>query len=191
MTIYEKILLFLGSSGSTLFLGRKLLYKFSPKNNSNNITKELVSLVNYWRQEAETSHKKYMKAVEDNTALKIERALINSKKESIPIAMWEKDLSGRLVWCSDEYERIFLNPFGKTKADVLAKTDVESWGEIGKSWNKNDLWCIENKCSWYGEEILINGAIDLLAAFHIYKNVIIYENKAVGTLGLAIEVRKK
>lgn len=190
LSTLEKILIFFGGSSGAWAAGKYLLSNLGKNSKKTpNTNNELIGLVNYWRHEAEVVHKKYLKVLDENTALRIEKVLMKSKRESIPVAMWEKDLNGRLIWCSDEYERLFLTPFGKTKADVLAKTDEESWGEAGKSWNENDKYCIENKTSWYGVEIIMIGDNNFLAPFHIYKNAIIYEGKVIGSLGLAIEIK--
>ena len=97
-----------------------------------------------------------------------------------------------MVWCSSEYERVFLLPYGKSKSGVLFKTDEESWGEMGKEWSKNDLWCIKNKSSWTGEEKLpLSSETDSLITYVIHKNVILYNSNVVGVMGVALLKNKQ
>lgn len=192
MTWFEKILLVLGGTGGIFSLRKQVLSFTKNRIQTASATKELVALVNYWRKDAEFHRLKYTQILNENTYLKMELNLNISERDAVPIPFWKKDISGKMVWCSSEYERVFLLPFGKSKSDVLFKTDEESWGEMGKEWSKNDLWCIKNKSSWTGEEKLpLSSETDSLITYVIHKNVILYNGNVVGVMGVALMKNKQ
>lgn len=192
MTWFEKILLILGGTGGIFSLRKQVLSFTKNRIQTASATKELVALVNYWRKDAEFHRLKYTQVLNENTYLKMELNLNISERDAVPIPLWKKDLTGTMLWCSLEYEKVFLRPFGKSKSDVLFKTDEESWGEMGKEWSKNDLWCIEHKSSWTGEEKLpLSSETSSLVTYVIHKNVIVYNGNVVGVMGVALLKNKQ
>lgn len=192
MTWFEKILLILGGTGGIFSLRKQVLSFTKNRTQTVNAANEFVALVNYWRKDAEFHRLKYTQILNENTYLKMELNLNISERDAVPIPFWKKDVLGKMVWCSSEYERVFLLPYGKSKSDVLFKTDDESWGEMGKEWSKNDLWCIKNKSSWTGEEKLpLSSETDSLVTYTIHKNAILYNGNVVGVMGVALIKNKQ
>lgn len=90
--------------------------------------------------------------------------LVESVPHDLPIPMWMKGTDGIMEYLNEEYENIFLKPFGKTAADYIGKDDFAVWPEeIAKAFRLHDQQVLEKKIVYNGREKVPNnkGEIEL------------------------------
>lgn len=117
--------------------------------------------------------------------LKADVRLFRSFRQALPIAWWVKDINGKMVELSDEYERVYLIPNGLKREDYIGKTDIEMWGEkIGRMYMAADNEVIQRGATVKVYEIVdINGDTIKVRS---EKSPIIFGEIVWGTMGFCI-----
>ena len=112
---------------------------------------------------------------------------LESSHLSLPIPQWLKDTNGIMISVNDAYEKEFLLPFGKTKADYLGKTDFDVWPEeVAEAFVSNDRLVYHSKGFWVGVEPIRHENEDLTRYWQIMKYVRRDNGIIVGIGGLAM-----
>ena len=116
--------------------------------------------------------------------IKSELMLFSSFRQQLPIAWWIKDVEGKMKEISAEYERIFLEPNGKTRIDYIGNNDITVWGEeIGRAYMNNDKQVvIHRKNMKFKELVTIDGKLKVL---RVEKMPIIFGEHVWGSMGFA------
>lgn len=90
---------------------------------------------------------------EEIIGLRNQLIIFESSHSDIPIPIWLKDTSGKMLFVNREYEKELLNPINKTTADYIGFTDVEVWGEVlGGAFQKHDRQVMIKKIAIEFEE---------------------------------------
>lgn len=80
-------------------------------------------------------------------------ALYESTTRDLPLPMWIKDSSGKVLDCNPTYELTFLAPNGKRSRDYIGNTDADVYpADIAEEYRNNDyeVWSTGN--TWVGTE---------------------------------------
>ena len=145
---------------STVFggaLASFLTYKISNRKQDKDdfvaIAQEYKEMLLNYKTEL-NEHKKKFKELE-NTVKTLEKLVHKKEKEieqvrnqlmifesshsDVPIPIWLKDTSGKMLFINSEYERAVLHPINKQAKDYIGKFDTDVWGEkIGKPFQQHD-----------------------------------------------------
>lgn len=72
--------------------------------------------------------------------------IFESSHNNVPVPIWLKDTSGKILFINKEYEEKILNPINKTADDYLYHYDIDVWGpEICKTFLQNDKKVMKSK----------------------------------------------
>lgn len=72
-------------------------------------------------------------------ALQYQVTMLESAHQDLPVPMWLKDLEGNMLSLNKEYEKVFLEPLGKTIDDYIGRKDVDIWPkEVAEKFRNND-----------------------------------------------------
>ena len=73
------------------------------------------------------------------TQLRNQLMIFESSHSDVPIPIWLKDTSGKMLFVNPEYERALLQPINKSAKDYIGNTDVKVWGEkVSKQFREHD-----------------------------------------------------
>ena len=72
--------------------------------------------------------------------------IFESSHADIPLALWLKDTSGKMLYLNDEYEQSILYPINKSRKDYIGQTDFSIWGkELAKVMRTHDKMVMREK----------------------------------------------
>jgi len=122
------------------------------------------------------------------STLKNQLMIFESSHVDIPLAMWMKDTSGKLVFINSIYEDMFLIPRGYTTTDYLGNEDSSVWSEeVVNAFKKHDAKVMREKKFSRQVEPIDDGA-----GGYYYADVLKYPrklgNKVIGISGIVMGV---
>jgi hypothetical protein len=96
------------------------------------------------------------------TSLRAKINLLESTQVDFPFPMWLKDMDLTMLSVNSHFERLFLNPLGKTATDYIGQTDSVIFPvDIAKVYEKNDLEVLRTKAVFDGEEpVMCHGTVE-------------------------------
>lgn len=127
---------------------------------------------------------------EEISTLKNQLMIFESSHVDIPLAMWMKDNTGKMVFINSIYEDLFLIPRGYSLHDYLGKEDSAVWSEeVTKEFKKNDLEVMKTKRFVRTIEPIDNGNGEIT-----YADILKYPrrlgNKVIGISGIVMGTAK-
>lgn len=111
--------------------------------------------------------------------------LLNNVHQGLPVPTWLKDRGGIMLALNDQYEKIFLQPMGKSREDYIGHTDYDIWPEAyANKFYAIDQTVIKTGRVWHGEEwVTVN---DTAQQWEIIKYPRYSGNVLIGVGGIAI-----
>lgn len=142
-----------GAGGLGAFLTYKLGNRKQDSSEFKTVVEEYKDLVTNYKSELDKLRKDFdelkvlvFQKEDEIKTLRNQLMIFESSHADIPMPMWLKDTNGIMLFLNEEYERIVLNPIGKTTEDYIGKTDYDVWGkEIGKQFTDNDKQVMRQK----------------------------------------------
>lgn len=124
------------------------------------------------------------------SSLKNQLIIFESSHVDIPLAMWMKDTSGKMVFLNAIYEDMFLIPRGLSMYDYVGKFDKDVWSdEVAREFGKHDKEVIRTKKYVRHIEKIDDGT-----GGFVYADVLKYprmlNNKVIGISGIVMELSK-
>lgn len=151
---FGKILgLIVGAGGLGAYLTFKLGNRKQDTTEFSSVVSEYKELVKGYKQEVVQLRvdveelKKFLHDKQDEvTNLRNQLMIFESSHVDIPVPIWLKDTNGVMLFLNEEYERLLLNPIGKTSEDYIGHKDKDVWGEAtGKIFTDNDKKVMREK----------------------------------------------
>lgn len=126
----------------------------------------------------------------ENEDLKNQLIQIRALRPDMPIPMWLKDTTGKMLSLNQAYEDVFLFPLGKTRKDYIGNYDEDIWGEqIAEIFRSNDIIVTSQKSFVeISNEDLKN---PLLNGWTFYKYPVYSHGQFIGIAGLGLPTTKK
>jgi hypothetical protein len=115
--------------------------------------------------------------------------IFESSHSDVPVPMWLKDTSGKMLFLNKEYEEKILHPLNKTAEDYLHKYDIDIWPiDVAKMFTNHDKLVMKSKRSveaiecWVGTDgVEIEGRV---LKYPRFAN----RNTVIGIGGIVIEM---
>lgn len=128
---------------------------------------------------------RYESLEEENLQLREQLRELRSLHPEMPIPMWLKDTTGKMLSLNQAYEDAFLIPLGKTRKDYVGHYDEDIWGEeIADVFRSNDLIATSTKqFVELDNEALIH---PLLQGWKFYKYPVYSQGTFVGIAGFGL-----
>lgn len=100
----------------------------------------------------------------------IELRILRAGYFESPLATWVKDEEGKMLFLSEQYEKLFLLPIGKTKSEYIGNTDDAIWGEeTAKEFTEHDQIVRDTGEVWLGIEKYNHLGENLFKNFYFMK----------------------
>ena len=101
----------------------------------------------------------------------IELRILRAGYFESPLATWVKNEDGEMLFVSKEYEKLFLKPIGKKRADYIGNVDNVIWGDVtGNDFRKHDQYVRTTGKTWVGvESFIMESGENLFANFYFMK----------------------
>lgn len=100
----------------------------------------------------------------------IELRILRAGYFESPLATWVKDDDGRMLFISEQYEKLFLTPIGKTRAEYIGNTDEVIWGEeTAKDFRAHDQIVRNSNKVWVGVENHEHMGVNIFEKFYFMK----------------------
>lgn len=111
---------------------------------------------------------------------------LSAVKNDLPVPVWLKDNNGKMLFVNSEYERLFLFPINKTKADYIGKYDSDIWPkETAEEYRANDIKAMQSNGPLYTvEQIPMVGT--LRKSLQVIKYVQRKEGSIIGIGGVGM-----
>lgn len=120
--------------------------------------------------------------------LRAKLSLLESNQVDFPFPMWLKDLDLTMLSVNVHYEREFLSPMNKTATDYIGHTDDKIWPEsIANEFKNNDLFVLNSKKVWDGEETIVRYGIP--EKYRIIKYIRYAAGVPIGIAGIALPLK--
>lgn len=142
-----------------------------------------------WTTQAKLEDKVHILEVE-NESLRQQLIQLKALHPEMPIPMWLKDYTGKMLSLNQSYEDAFLFPLGKTRADYIGFYDEDIWGkDIAEVFRANDhLAMAQKKFIELDNEHLKH---PLFQGWVFYKYPVFSEGTFIGVAGLGLPKDKE
>lgn len=95
--------------------------------------------INKLEKEVEILKKESIKKDDVIQELQHQLVIFESSHADVPVPIWLKDTSGKMLYVNSEYARQILNPIGLGAESYIGKKDADVWGEeIAKKFIAHD-----------------------------------------------------
>jgi PAS domain-containing protein len=117
--------------------------------------------------------------------LKVNMLLLQTTGDHFPFPMWTKDVRSVMIDMNDEYERVFLKPFGITKEQYINKKDDDIWPEeVAEKFRQNDLQALKQRRPYITVEMIPNAA-GVMEPWNVIKFRLEIGGEPIGIRGFA------
>ena len=125
----------------------------------------------------------------ENNQLREQLRDLRSLHPEMPVPMWLKDHTGKMLSLNQAYEDAFLQPLGKVRNDYIGKYDNDIWGDdIAEIFRTYDLIATSKK--EFVEVEKEKFAHPLFKAWKFYKYPVYSQGTFVGIAGFALPDKK-
>lgn len=122
----------------------------------------------------------------ENEELKLKMTILESSNQSLPLPMWIKDVSGKMLSLNEAYEETFLAPLGLTSRDYIGHADADIWSvEVALRFGQHDNRVLVTKQPWKGIETVDDGLGGMVDYF-VLKYPRMLGDTVVGISGIAL-----
>jgi len=117
-------------------------------------------------------------------SLQTQQLIFESSHTDIPLPIWLKDTSGKMIFLNAPYEELFLSPRGYTIHDYIGNTDFAVWPEeVAVAFQRNDKQVMLTKKPYEGVEMLVDkNGTEYYVDFIKWPRF--FEKKVIGIAGL-------
>jgi len=151
-----------------------------------------AQVVETWRQDNERLRAKEAMLVQKIDELKsaldelkFKFQLFQTAQMSLPVPMWIKDLSGRMLALNDAYVEMILDSMNLEVSDYIGKFDRDIWPkEVAVHFKEHDNTVkLTGKAQMFSETFNLNGQE---TTWRVIKYPRFFDGKIVGIAGIAI-----
>lgn len=168
------------------------IMKFSFISTIKDDNERLRQRVNELEDRINASENREKDALERESFLKNKLTLLETAHHDLPFPQWLKDMSGVMLSVNSSYEKMFLQPLGKTSKDYIGHTDFDIWPtEVAEAFAENDNRAKGKEGYWMGIEPIWIKSSDISPYWRVVKYGRFVGNVCVGVAGIAIPVMEE